>query len=184
MSSTQDTNWRSYTGINPDTSGFTNPPDPHNYDDILKFSDCTNALVENKTISSGKENCVDAVRGSNYQWVNCQLESGAGISSVTIKGAIDGWKFIQCKIGKGKQTDIELGQFDNYWYIGRTPTKNGLIKDCQSLDGSKIRVTCWNSDCPIIENSQVSIIKVPWIIWFPYFCFRYIQTHWFAKKSK
>jgi hypothetical protein len=28
---------------------------------------------------------------------------------VTIKGAIDGWRFIGCTIGRGKQTDIELG---------------------------------------------------------------------------
>lgn len=46
-----DINWKSYYGDNPDVSEFVNPPDP--------------------------ENCVDAVRGSNYEWNNCAMISGS-----------------------------------------------------------------------------------------------------------
>ena len=171
-----DANWQSYYGNNPDTSGFVNPPNPQDYDDIMKFSDCTNAVINGRYIVAGRENCVDAVRGANYEWRACSLASGAGVSAVTIKGSIDGWRFIGCTIGRGKQTDIELGQFDNYWTPGRKPTRNGLIKACVSEDGSPIRVTCWNADKPEVIASNVKIRQIPWIIWFPYFCWRYLMT--------
>jgi hypothetical protein len=96
------TNWQSYYGDNPDTSGFANPPNPQDFDDIMKFSDCTNAVINGRYIVAGRENCVDAVRGANYEWRACSLASGAGVSAVTIKGAIDGWRFIGCTIGRGK----------------------------------------------------------------------------------
>jgi hypothetical protein len=156
-----DTNWQSYYGDNPDTSGFVNPPNPQDYDDIMKFSDCTNAVINGRYVVAGRENCVDAVRGANYEWRACSLASGAGVSAVTIKGAIDGWRFIGCTIGRGKQTDIELGQFDNYWTPGRKPTRNGLIKACVSEDGSPIRVTCWNADKPEVVGSNVKIRPNP-----------------------
>ena len=171
-----DANWQSYYGDNPDTSGFVNPPNPQDYDDILKFSNCTNVLVEGLDIAAGSENCVDAVRGSNYKFKGCDLLSGAGVSAVTIKGSIDGWQMIGCTIGHGKETDIELGQFDNYWTPGRKPTRNGLIKACVSSDGAPIRVTCWNADKPEVIASNVKIRQIPWIIWFPYFCWRYLTT--------
>lgn len=178
MSGTTDNNWRSYYGDNPDTSGFTNPENPKDYDDIMKFSNCTNVTVGGTTVSAGRENCVDAVRGSNYLFTDCILADGAGVSTVTLKGSIDGWQFNNCVIGHGKETDIEVGQFDNYWYVGRAPTRNGTIENCVSNDGSPIKITCWDADKPTIVNSNVKIVKVPWIIWFPYFCFRYVVVHW------
>ena len=169
-----DTNWKSYYGANPDTNGFVNPLDPENYDDIMKFSDCSDAVAISKRIRAGRENCIDAVRGHNYLFVDCHLEHGAGVSAVTIKGAINGWKFKECTIGHGKQTDIELGQFDNYWYPGRPATTNGIIDTCRSNDDKPIKVTCWNADKPYVVASNVKIVKIPWIIWFPYFTFCYI----------
>jgi hypothetical protein len=169
-----DANWQSYYGDNPDTSGFVNPPNPQDYDDIMKFSDCTNVLVAGRFVTAGSENCVDAVRGSNYNWDKCETQDGAGRSTFTIKGSIDGWSIRQSVIGHGRRTDIELGQFDNYWEPGRKPTRNGLIDDCVSTDGGPIRVVCWNADKPKVIASKVKIRRVPWIIWFPYFCFRYL----------
>jgi len=180
MSGTTDKNWKSYIGDSPDVSGFENPPDPENYSDIMKFGNCTNVQVNSKTVAAGQENCVDAVRGGHYQWTDCTLPPGAGVSAVTLKGAIDGWGFTGCNIGHGKQTDIELGQFDNYWVPGRAPTKNGTIDNCVSNDGTAIKITCWNADKPTILNTVVKIVQIPWIVWFPYFCFRYICIHWLS----
>ena len=174
MSGTVDKNWMSYTGPRPDVSTFVNPPDPENYDDIMKFSDCSDAYVSTTIIAAGQENCVDAVRGSNYLFSGCSLLGGSGVSSATLKGSIVGWEFNNCGIGRGEKTDIEVGQFDKYWYAGRPPTTGGVIDSCYPYGGEKIRVTCWDADKPEVTNSMVEIIKVPWIIWFPYFCFRYI----------
>lgn len=169
-----DRNWQSYYGDNPDTSGFENPPDPQNYDDILKFSNCTHVVVNGKVVEAGNENCVDAVRGAGYTFTGCKLQDGAGIATVTLKGAIDHWTFADCTIGKGYETDIELGQFDDYWHVGRAPTRNGMILNCDSTSGP-IRVTCWDAERPAVSGSNVQITKIPWIIWFPYFCFRWLE---------
>jgi hypothetical protein len=170
-----DVNWQSYYGNNPDTSDFTNPQDAKAYSDIMKFSDCTNVHVHSKYVAAGSENCVDAVRGSNYTFSDCTLKDGAGISSVTIKGAIDGWAFNTSTIGKAKSgTDIELGQYDNYWYPGRKATRNGIITECVSSDGSPIRVTLWDANVPIVRGSIVKIKRIPKIIWWPYFFIKWI----------
>lgn len=180
MSGTNDHNWKSYVGDNPDVSGFVNPPDPENYSDIMKFSACTNVHVQGDTIVAGQENNVDAVRGSNYTSTSCALLDGAGVSTFTIKGAIDGWTLDSCTIGRGKETDLEVGQFDKYWYVGRPATRNGKIVDCKSTDGAPISITCWNADYPTIINSNVKVTKIPALIWFPYFCFRWIWIRIFA----
>lgn len=169
-----DINWKSYYGDNPDTSDFYNPSNGREYDDVMKFSNCTNVVVEDKRVAAGRENCVDAVRGSNYLWKACEFFPFAGKSTFTIKGAIDGWQIENSEIGRGQKTDIELGQFDNYWSPGRPPTRNGRIIRCFSNDGQPIRVTCWNADAPQVFESNVKITRVPWIVWFPYFCFQYI----------
>ena len=172
-----DINWRSYYGDKPDTALFFNPIDPENYDDIMKFSNCTNVVVDNKTIIPGRENCVDAVRGSNYLWNLCHMISGAGVATMTIKGAIDGWTLRSCYIGEAKsRTDMEIGQFDNYWHPGRKPTRNGLIEDCESFTLAPIRVVVWDSEIPKIVNSNVRIFKIPAIVWFPYFTLRWIMV--------
>jgi hypothetical protein len=140
----------------------------------MKFSNCTNVTVRDKTVEAGKENCVDAVRGANYRWGGCTFKDGAGVSTFTLKGSIDGWLIDECVVGHGKNTDIELGQFDNYWYIGRPPTRNGIIRDSSSTYGKPIRITCWNAEPPKIVDTDVKITKIPAIVWFPYFCVRWI----------
>lgn len=174
-----DKNWISFYGDNPDTSGFENPENPKEWDDIMKFYRCTNASTVGLRVKAGRENCVDAVGGTNLEWKDCEFDSGAGISTFTIKGAIDGWRIVWSLIGRGKETDIELGQFDNSWYWGRPPTRNGLIYGCHSADGKPIKVTCWNATPPKVFSSDVKIVRVPKIIWLPYFCWRYIRHRWF-----
>lgn len=169
-----DINWRSDHGDNPDTSDFVNPPNPQDFDDIMKFSNCTNTFVYNLDVAAGRENCIDAVRGEDYVWSCVRTEDGAGISTFTIKGAIDGWSILGSTIGHGKETDIEVGQFDDYWKPGRKPTRNGVIDACKSTDGKPIRVTLWNADKPKVTQSNVKIKRIPWIVWFPYFLYRYL----------
>lgn len=169
MSGTTDRNWRSYYGANPDVSGYVNPPDPLAYDDLMKFSNCTYVRVVDQTVAAGRENCIDAVRGENYAWLGCVLADGAGVATVTLKGALTGWAFVDCVIGRAAgTTDLELGQYDNYWYPGRPPTCWGRLERCTSPAGT-IRITCWDATPPQIIASQVTLRRIPKYIWFPYF---------------
>jgi hypothetical protein len=168
-----DVNWKSYYGTAPDVSGFTNPEHPKDYSDVMKFSDCTNVYVRSKYVAAGKENAVDAVRGRDYVFSDCAFANGAGVATATVKGSIDGWAFEECFIGKAKSgTDIEVGQYDDYWHPGRPPTRNGRIHDCQTVDGTPITVTLWDATAPSVVRTHVKIRRIPKLLWFPYFLFR------------
>ena len=168
MSGTADTNWRSYVGpkddgLTVDAAEWQAPLDPQNWDDLVKGSNCTALTISGLTIPASREDSIDFVRGKNYVVQNCTV---AG--SITAKGSIDGLTIYGCVVSG----TIELGQFDNYWQPGRAPTKNVLIIDCTSPDGSPIRVKVWDAEAPFVRNSKVQITKIPKWIWFPYFLFR------------
>lgn len=168
MSSTNDINYKSYVneqGL--EIAEFTGPADPLNYSDILKFSNCVNVSVSGIVIPGGREDAIDAVRGSNYTFEKCFVNG-----SITIKGAIDTVYIKSCMINSKKKYSIELGQFDNYWTAGRGPTKNITIENTESLDGSEVVVYLWDTEEPHIINSNVKIVKIPKIVWLPYFLFR------------
>jgi hypothetical protein len=153
----------------------TIPPlgtNPKAYSDILKFSDCTTTVVSNCTIFCGKENASDAVRGEGYLFQNIDfVTTSPSFGALTIKGAINGWTLDNCRFnGVGDKYDVEVGAFDNYWYPGRPPTRNGTIKDCICPF-----VILWDAEEPAVIGSDAKVRKISKIIWFPYFLFRYVQ---------
>jgi hypothetical protein len=149
--------------------------DPGEYSDILKFSKCTDVVVDNSTILGGKEDAIDAVRGVDYTFQNLTLIPN--YNGVTVKGAIDGVDLQNVVFGQhGSSSDLEFGQFDNYWYIGREPTRNITLSNVNAADGRPLVVLLWDAEVPTVLNSNVEIIKIPSFIWFPYFVFRAIQA--------
>ena len=136
------------------------------------------------SITGGKEDCSDAVRGTNYLWRRVIFRAlGAGV--LTIKGAIDGWMVQGCIIERhGKERDIEVGQFDNYWYWGRPPTRNGSVVDTFASDGQPVRLTLWDAEMPKVVNSNVKVTRVPKWIWLPYFCFMWCVVRLSGAKTK
>lgn len=149
--------------------------DPAEYSDILKFSNCEDITVKNCSILGGKEDCIDAVRGNNYTFDTVTLTPKH--NGITLKGSIDTASITNVEFqSHGKDCDIELGQYDNYWYIGRPPTRNVRIIDTNATDGKPVVVKVWDAKTPIVVNSSVKIINIPKFIWWPYFVFRAIQT--------
>ena len=149
--------------------------DPATYSDILKFSNCTGITVDGCTIYGGKEDCIDAVRGELYTIKNTSLHPVH--NGITIKGSIDGVLLENITFEThGKDCDIDIGQFDNYWWIGRAPTRNIVIRNVMPDDGKPVVVRLWDATDPIVENSNVKIVKIPKFIWWPYFVFRAAQT--------
>ena len=182
-----DTNYRSHAGEDSVVIDGINIPafntNPLDYSDILKFSNCTNCTVDNCTVYGGKEDCIDAVRGSNYVIRNTTLLPNK--TGITLKGSIDGvvlWNLLFSK--HGKTCDIEIGQFDNYWWIGRPPTRNVVIDNVTSLDGKPVIVRLWDTADVTVIASNVKIIRIPKIIWWPYFVFRAIQTRGYKNITK
>lgn len=148
---------------------------PSDYSDVLKFSNCIGIVVDNCEIHGGKEDCIDAVRGELYTFKNSDLHPVH--NGITLKGSIDGARIDNVTFKThGKDCDIDIGQFDNYWYIGRQPTRNVVIHNVKSLDDKPVIVRLWDAAEPIIENSCVKIIRIPKFIWWPYFVFRAAQT--------
>jgi hypothetical protein len=114
-------------------------------------------------IPSSREDSIDCVRGNAYSFKSCAIEG-----SVTVKGAIDGLRLYNCVISG----TVELGQYDNYWTKGRAPTRNVSLINCCSPDGEPIRVKLWDAEMPVVQNTNVKIVKIPKWIWLPYFLFR------------
>jgi len=153
------------------------------YSDILKFSNCNNITVKDCTIESGKEDCIDAVRGNNYTFTETALAPKH--NGITLKGSINGYAIKDVMFAThGKDCDIEIGQYDNYWYIGRKPTRNGFIENVQSTDGKPVVIKLWDATKPDIVNSNVKVVKMPIFIWWPYFVFRAIQVRGFKNIFK
>jgi hypothetical protein len=148
---------------------------PGEYSDILKFSNCTGIVVDGCEIFGGKEDCIDAVRGELYTFKNNTLHPVH--NGITLKGSINTIVIDNVKFEThGKDCDIELGQYDNYWYVGRKPTRDITINNVNAEDGKPIVIKVWDAETPKVTNSNVKIVKIPKLIWFPYFVFRAIQT--------
>lgn len=174
-----DVNYESYvaeSGLTIENRVFpTDAVSPESYSDILKFSGCKDVTVNNCTIHGGKEDCLDAVRGSNYTIKDCKLH--ATQNGITFKGAIEGGLIEHVTfVTSGKNSDIELGQFDNYWYIGRPATRNISIRNVTSESGKPIQVVLWDAENISVQDTNAKIKKVPKFIWWPYFVFRAIQV--------
>ena len=163
-----DRNWRSFVG--PEDNGRTitadewdNPFDPQNWDDIFKASNVQGLTATGLTIPAAREDSFDAVRGSGYAVLHCNL---AG--NVAVKGAIDGATFRGCVI----DGVVELGQYDNYWAPGRAPTRNVTLSGCTTSSGEPIRVVCWDAKPPVLTNTKAKVQRVPKLIWLVYFLWR------------
>jgi hypothetical protein len=175
----KDQNYISYYGDRPDTSAWSPPADPKLYDDVMKFSNCTNVDVRGRVIPGGKENAIDCVRGENYRFERCQIGAG-GEASVVFKGSIRGWTLDRCVFAPNK-IHVELGQFSDYWKPGAPKTNYGAILDCHTTDGSPIVVICWDAVPPAVIDSHVKIIVQPWFVVKPYFIGRWL---WLKLKKK
>ena len=167
MSGTADVNWRSYgpvdDGTTVDAASWQAPLDPENWDDLVKCSNCTGLTISGLTIPASREDSIDCVRGSNYLIQSCTIRG-----SVTVKGAIEGFELNNCVISG----TVELGQYDNYWFKGRAPTRYVRLVNCCSPDGSPIRVKLWDAEIALIAGTSVKITRIPKWIWWPYFLFR------------
>ena len=160
------------------------PTDPLSFDDILKFSRCARMLILGLYLPGGREDCSDAVRGNRYTWLGC-LFSPRGKGGLTVKGSIDGWTVDTCEFEKhGSEYDIEVGQFDNYWFPGRAPTRRGVISKVHAADGKPVKVRLWDAEKPEVEFSNVEIVRIPKAIWYPYFLFRYVVVRLQGKTTK
>lgn len=179
MSGTIDKNWKSYVGPadnarNITDTDWTAPESPRAYDDLFKCSRVENLTARGLEIPASREDSVDCVRGRDYRFVDCIMHG-----SVTLKGAITGWLLDRCIIAG----TVEVGQFDNYWYPGRVPTCGGVITHCGTPGGNPIRLKLWDATPPVVINSEVEITRIPWLIWFPYFCVRYVlNRNWRYRK--
>ena len=168
MSGTSDVNWRSYVG--PQDNGYTitsedwqAPSDPMQWDDLFKCSNLSNFTASGLVIPASREDSIDCVRGNAYSFQSCVIQG-----SVTVKGAIYGLKLLNCVISG----TVELGQYDNYWTKGRAPTRNVSLVNCCSPDGKPIRVKLWDAEMPVVQNTNVKVVKMPKWLWLPYFIFR------------
>jgi hypothetical protein len=172
----KDTNYKSHVQLKDIViDAWENPLNPAEWDDVMKFSQCENVQVTGVTVNGGKEDCIDAVRGSGYSFTNMTLNPLN--NGITLKGSIDGWNLKDILFTrKGKAYTIEIGQYDNYWTPWTKPTRNGTVDNVSMEDNSTVVVRIWDGEMPkVINCKNLKVLKIPKIIWFPYFFFRSMQ---------
>jgi hypothetical protein len=161
-----------YTDVEPETLN------PVGIDDTLKVGKSSDVTIANKTVMNSGEDCVDLVRVHNSWFLHLTLWP-FGRCGITVKGASTDIDFAALKFERhGRECDIEIGQFDNYWYPGRSPTVGVDAYGPGMVDGTPVRVRLWDAEvneCNFLFDSGVEIDRVPKWIWYPYFLFRYAQ---------
>ena len=151
------------------------PDNPTQYSDILKLSLCANTLIERCHIEGGIEDCIDAVRGTNYTIRACTLNPN-GRNGITLKGALDGATVQDVVFDKhGSECDIELGQYDRYQSPPFKKTKHINIVQTKAKDNQPVKVKVWMADMPNVAAGNVKVTKVNPIFVWCYFLFRWIQ---------
>lgn len=183
-----DTNYQSYWGVDGLTiiNQVFSPENPLKYSDILKFSICTNTLVEDTYVVGGKEDCIDAVRGENYIIRRCVLHPN-GRNGITLKGNLKRAFIRDVEFEThGSECDIELGQHTIYsnFFGTNQKTEAVVIENTNSKSGKPLIVKVWNADKPVVINSNVKIQVVPKILVKLYFALRWIQIHIIGKIFK
>ena len=172
MSGLNDRYWKANAviqdGMTIDPSNWTapTPEELKTIDDVLKMSGKHDVTVQDLDIpASLTEDSVDAVRGTNYRFFRDVIRG-----SITLKGEIVGWLFRDSKV----YGTIEVGQFDNYWYPGRGPTRAGMIDTCTNPLGGPIKLILWDAEMPLVMQADVLVVRRPKWLWFPYFLSQYI----------
>lgn len=180
----QDKNYESYWGQSNliiDNRAIW-PPDSNEYSDILKFSICSNVLVDNCEIVGGREDAIDCVRGEDYKFSYLKLHP-KGKNGITIKGSIKNTTISNVIfMSHGKECDIELGQhciYDSFW--GSDKTEGITLINVHSNDSVPVKIKVWNATKPTIIGGNVQVKMVPTIFVKLYFAFRWLQIHLFKK---
>lgn len=174
MSSFIDQNFRSYANqreISDVTLEVIDPGETFKGNDLQKISNCAYVGIRNKTFVTTEDNedNLDIVHGIQVA-VSSTTIIPRGKNGVTVKGASCGIYLGLKFIGHGKECDIELGQFDNYWYPGRLPTRAVCINIDPNGDAPLIRL--WDAREPSVVGPH-RIERVSKAVWLPYFLFRY-----------
>ena len=182
-----DFNYRSYwqeEGIRISGEQIPEPPvNPMAYDDVLKFSNCINSVVDNSALTGGREDCIDANRGEGLLIQDCELYP-KGKNGVTVKGGFRTWIIKKCYFrAHGSECDVEVGQFSMYdkFTFRKSRTTGGAVTECSAPGDTRIIIKVWNADVPSTMGTRAKIVKIPWIVWFPYFCFRQLQVKFLNK---
>lgn len=176
----KDVNYRSHVdeeGVCVSPINWQPPENPKDFSDVLKFSRCHNTLVTGITLEAGKEDAIDAVRGNNYTIQKVNISCNGSRNGITVKGAIQGFTLEGLFfLSHGTKSDIELGQFDNYWYPGRPSTRDGTLRNVMAVDKKKVKIVVWDAEVPYAgDNVDAEVQIIPKFIWFPYFLFRYVS---------
>lgn len=192
MSSFIDKNFESITTTGFNDAEFRTIDPGKEFNDTVKLSsNVWDVTYSNKTVINWVEDCLDLCRVFSSRFYRLKLFP-RGRNGITVKGASVGNNFWEIEFGcHGSECDIELGQFDNYWYPGRPPTSHNAFsaRPDPSTTGSVIwgypadavdpehpvKIILWDAETNTFDFKHVSIKRVPKYIWFPYFLFRYVS---------
>ncbi len=150
-----DKNYESYAGQNGVVVEGRKIDGGPGYNDMLKFSDCTNFRVTECYIVGGSEDCVDMNRGKGGLIENTMFEP-RGSFALTAKGGFSNLHLRNVMVrGRGKETTIDLGNWSDQapWKM----TKNIVLENLTSEDGSPVSVRVLWAQKPKVIGGNVRV---------------------------
>jgi len=173
-----DVNWKSFADVkNIKLEKETvSPPNPENYDDILKFSNVQNANVYDCDINpkgGNKEDGVDINRFcKNIRMVKTSIRSGEKYA-VTIKGGSEDILLQNVIIlGRGKEgVDIDIG---NYSDSTMKKSQNIMLANVNRADGKPVTLRVGHAKNIFITDSNIKKLRFQSIGLKLYVYFKYL----------
>ena len=173
-----DVNWKSFADaknikLEKET---VSPPNPENYDDILKFSNVQNANVYDCDINpkgGNKEDGVDINRFcKNIRMVKTSIRSGEKYA-VTIKGGSEDILLQNVIIlGRGKEgVDIDIG---NYSDSTMKKSQNIMLANVNRADGKPVTLRVGHAKNIFITDSNIKKLRFQSIGLKLYVYFKYL----------
>jgi hypothetical protein len=165
-----DKNYYSVSNENPLVNGQVIMPDHSlQYDDILKFSGVREVTALELTVAQGREDSVDMNNGCSDIDLRGDFGYGGGGNQViTIKGGSKNISIFGCLHSRGKETDVDIGNWSDQSYNKSEVVRLNLVH----VDGKPVRVRIGRAKgVELIGKYEVSkfenfkLVAYWWIKW-------------------
>jgi hypothetical protein len=130
----------------------------------VKGSMVIEKLLANKRILGGYEDCLDVVRGKDFELRDLHMFADQRTRTfITLKGGIQGYTLRDITLeGETRWPwDVSLGDWTDYDLFPRPVMQHGNLIRVRHITGRPVRVLLRWCDKPIVHDSNIKFLRLP-----------------------